>query len=124
MFRPRLTLGSARRVGAPRALTISLMTLALTACGGDLIAPEGPTSNAFLQRIDSNCGRLSLGNQPLNYLLDMESDDSAFIDEASKLAAGLVDQETFASDINAFYPTGNNGAALTCIFAQLEPEGP
>ncbi|WPL19353.1 hypothetical protein Thiowin_04470 [Thiorhodovibrio winogradskyi] len=62
--------------------------------------------------------------QPLSYPLDTNSDNTYFIDEASKLSAGMVDKATFASDINAFYPTGRNQAALECIFTQLEAGAP
>lgn len=97
-----------------------LALFVLSGCGGGLVAPEGPESNAFLNRVDANCGRLNIGNQPIDYLLDMNSNDTYFIDEASKLSAGMVDKATFANDINSFYPTGSNGAALECIFAQLD----
>ncbi|MBK1648194.1 hypothetical protein [Rhabdochromatium marinum] len=103
------------------SLALSLM---LSSCGNGLIAPEGPKSNAFLNQLDANCGTLNIGDQPINYLLDINNEDTYFIDEASKLAAGEIDQATFASDINAFYPTGSNGRALQCIVAQLSPSAP
>lgn len=106
-------------------MATALLGLALAGCsGGGLIAPETPQSNAFLDQVDANCGKLSIGNQPLNYLLDINNSDTYFIDEASKLSAGMVDKATFASDINAFYPTGSNQAALECIFTQLSASAP
>lgn len=103
----------------PRILLFAASVFALSGCGGGLIAPEGPQSNAFLNRLSANCGKLSIGNQPIDYLLDFNSNDVYFIDEASKLSAGEIDQATFANDINSFYPTGTNQRALDCIFAQL-----
>ena len=122
------TAPEATRLIARSGLSLALagFSLALVACaagdgsGGGLIAPEGKASNDFLDRIDARCGKLSIGNQPLNYLLDENNNDVYFIDEASKLAAGEVDRATFTSDINAFYPTGRNDQALACIFAQLD----
>ena len=103
----------------PQALLLAATALALSGCGGGLIAPEGPQSNAFLNQVSANCGKLSIGNQPIDYLLDVNSNDVYFIDEASKLSAGEIDKATFANDINSFYPTGTNQPALDCIFAQL-----
>jgi hypothetical protein len=108
-----------------RGLAIGLIAVALGGCqGGGLIAPETPQSNAFLDQIGDTCGKLKIGNQPLDYLLDINNNDTYFIDEASKLSAGEVDKTTFASDINSQYPTGTNGPALECIFAQLEGNAP
>ncbi len=98
-------------------------SLALTGCGGGLMAPEGPASNAFLDQVNSSCGKLNIGSQPIDYLLSGNSDDTYFIDETSKLSAGEIDQATYTSDINSFYPAGNNDRALQCIFEQLEGPG-
>lgn len=110
----------------PRAtLSASLFiaTIVLHGCGGDLVAPdsitEDPGAEAFLDRVDKVCGKLSIGNQPLNYLLDASGNDTYFIDESSKFYFGKVDQATFADNINSFYPTSANQAALDCIVAQL-----
>lgn len=100
-------------------LPLLVATLILAGCGGGLVAPEGSQSNAFLDRVGSHCGKLSIGNQPIDYLLDVNSNDVYFVDEASKLSAGEIDRATFSSDINAFYPTGTDQRALDCIFAQL-----
>ncbi|MCG6896147.1 MAG: hypothetical protein LJE61_13745 [Thiocapsa sp.] len=104
----------------PQAVRLALTALALTGCGGGILAPEGPQSNAFLNQVSANCGKLTIGNQPIDYLLDVNSSDAYFIDELSKLSAGEVDQATFASDINSFYPTGANQTSLDCIFEQLD----
>ncbi len=103
----------------PQALFLAVTTLALSGCGGGLVAPEGAQSNAFLNQVSANCGKLSIGNQPIDYLLDFNSNDVYFVDEASKLSAGEIDKATFANDINSFYPTGTNQRALDCIFTQL-----
>ncbi len=110
-----------------RSATVNLSLLAavivLHGCGGGLVTPdsvvENPGAEAFLDQVDKRCGKLSIGNQPLSYLLDVNSNDAYFIDETSKLYFGKVDQSTFADDINSFYPTGANQPALDCIFAQL-----
>lgn len=101
------------------AALVSLILL-LSGCGGSLVAPEGPASNAFLNKVNARCGKLSVGSQPINYLLDVSSDDTTFIDETTKLGAGIIDAETYASDINSFYPMGNNQAAIACVTGLVE----
>jgi len=80
---------------------------------------ENKGAEAFLDRVAKNCGKLSLGNQPVDYLLDDNSDDTYFIDESSKLYFGKVDRGTYTADINSFYPTDDNRQTLRCIFEQL-----
>lgn len=80
---------------------------------------ENKGAEAFLDRVAKNCGKLSLGNQPVDYLLDENSDDTYFIDESSKLYFGKVDRDTYSADINSFYPTGSNQHTLRCVFEQL-----
>jgi hypothetical protein len=46
-----------------------------------LVEYEG--AEAFLERIAQNCGTLSVGNQQLKYLLDVNSGDTYFVDETS-----------------------------------------
>jgi hypothetical protein len=97
-------------------------TLGLAACGNPVVddrVVENKGAEAFLDRIAQNCGKLSVGNQQLNYLLDQSNDDTYFVDESSKLYFGRVDKAAYATDINAFYPTDTNQPALDCIFKQL-----
>lgn len=103
-------------------LLAAVAALTLHACG-TVVAPdallENPGAEAFLDRVGSHCGKLSIGNQTLGYLLDENSDDTYLVDESSKLYFGDVSRATFANDINSFYPTGENQPALDCLFAQL-----
>ncbi|MBK1722997.1 hypothetical protein [Thiocystis violacea] len=103
-----------------RILCSAIVVFGLSGCGGGVLAPEGAASNAFLDQVAANCGKLKIGNQPIEFLLDVNSSDVYFVDETSKLSAGQVDQSTYATDINAFYPTDTNQAALNCIFDQLD----
>ena len=99
--------------------TLAIAMLAITGCGGNLVAPEGPESDAFLDQVQNSCGHFNIGARPINFLLSVNNNDTYFIDETSKLSAGEIDQSTYTSDINAFYPAGNNDGALNCIFKQL-----
>ena len=96
--------------------------LALAGCGGGLIAPEDAQSNAFLNKVDANCGTRTIGTSSIGYLLDVsQTDDTTFIDETAKLADGLVTPEAYRGMINSFYPGGDNGPAVDCVLRQLEP---
>jgi hypothetical protein len=105
---------------AHRNLTAAALLATLSGCGGTLIAPEGPASNAFLDQVASACGKHSIGKQPINYLLNVNSNDVTFLDETAKLGAGTLTPDTYRDAINAFYPTGNNGAGIDCVIAQLD----
>lgn len=80
---------------------------------------ENKGAEAFLDRVEKNCGKLSLGNQPVDYLLSENSDDTYFVDESSKLYFGRVDRKAYSADINSFYPGGADQRVLDCIFRQL-----
>jgi hypothetical protein len=103
-----------------RLTTALAATLAVTGCGGGLMAPEGPAANAFLNKVDANCGKLTVGIQPIDYMLSNGTDDTTFLDETGKFGAGEMDKAAYASSINSFYPAGDNTAAINCVAAQLD----
>jgi len=109
----------ARRTLGPIAV-ICPPLLVLAGCGGTLVAPEGQAANAFMSQVSNACGKLNIGSQPIDYLMNDDSNDSYFLDEVSKLGTGEIDRDTFRSDIDSFYPAGDNDAALACIFRQLD----
>lgn len=111
--------------GFGRVLSAALLAgglLVLAGCGTNGFSPdaliENPGAEAFLDRIEKNCAKLSVGNQPLNWLLSTSSNDVTFVDVTSKFYFGQISAEQYASNINAFYPTGTNKPALDCIFKQ------
>ena len=113
------------RHGSGTTLTLVLLVsgpLALTGCGPNGFArdalDENPQAEAFLDRIEKNCAKLSVGNQPLNWLLSTSSNDTYFVDATSKYYLGQFSQKDYTDSINAFYPTGTNQPALNCIFKQ------
>lgn len=110
-----------------RFLTAGLLTtalLGLAGCGANGFSPdalvENPGAEAFLDRIEKNCAKLSVGNQPLNWLLSTASNDTFFVDLSSKLWFGQLTAAQYTDNINGFYPTGTNQPALVCIFEQLK----
>jgi hypothetical protein len=108
---------------APKAVMIAFIP-AISGCGGGLMAPdslvEDPGAEAFYNRIADVCGHHSIGNRPLDYLIDVGDDNAYFLDETGKLYFGRIDRTTYANNIDGFFPSGANAPALSCIFAQLD----
>jgi hypothetical protein len=100
-----------------------LLALVLVGCGADGFARDSVVENSgaedFLDRIQQQCGKLSVGNQQIDYLLSPGSNDVDFVDVASKYYLGQFTAQQFRDNIEAFYPTGTNGPALDCIDAQI-----
>lgn len=118
-----------RAARVSRCLSLAALSAALlgmAGCAGDLVAPdsvvEKPGVEAFYNQIANACGHHSLGNQPLNYLINISDgdDNDYFLDETSKLYYGRIDRDTYTTDMNGFFPTDANTPALSCIFAQLD----
>ena len=108
--------GARRFFAAP---LIASIALALGGCGAGGFSQEGPASNAFLDKVQANCGKLSVGHQTIGWLLSSNSADTTFVDATTKLYSGQFSQSDYASFIDSFYPTGTNESALDCIFDQL-----
>ncbi len=108
---------------AVSVLLLSASLIGLAGCGAGGFSQdaldESPGAESFLNRIQTNCGKLSVGNQPIGWLLSASSNDTTFVDATSKLQSGQFSQSDYASYINSFYPTGANQPALDCIFNQL-----
>jgi hypothetical protein len=106
------------------ALVALIGTLIIAGCGGDPALSdrfvENKGADAFLDKVRENCGSLYIGNQQVRDLIKVNPNDAYFVDETSKLYFGKAGKAGYTSDINAFFPMGDNKAALDCIFQQLE----
>jgi hypothetical protein len=107
-------------------ILLPLCALLLPGCGADGFARDSVVESSgaagFLDRIQRNCAKLSVGNQQLDWLLQPGSNDVGFVDAASKYYLGQFNAKQFRDYINAFYPTGTNGPALDCIDSQLQAQ--
>jgi hypothetical protein len=112
-----------RRLSGASLLLASLCALALQGCGADGFARdtliENKGAEAFLDRVQQACAKLSVGNQQIAQLMEPGSNDVGFVDAASKYYLGQFTTKQFHDYIEAFYPTGTNGPALACIDAQM-----
>ncbi|MGA7980538.1 MAG: hypothetical protein WCA32_09945 [Chromatiaceae bacterium] len=106
-----------------RSLLGAALALIAVGCGRVGFAPdalvENPGADKFLNLLGSECGKQKIGDQTVEYLLGVNSNDTYFVDETTKLYFGDVSRQQYASDINASYPTDTNQGALDCIFAKL-----
>lgn len=103
---------------APILLTLASV-LALGGCGAGGFAQESPGANDFLNRVQQNCGKYSVGHQPIGWLLGESSTDTTFVDAASKLYSGQFSKADFEGYLSSFYPGGTSQATLDCIYGQL-----
>ncbi|WP_295453729.1 hypothetical protein [uncultured Thiodictyon sp.] len=117
---PNRRIGGGFRMAGAALLAVSLCALA--GCGPNGFARdsvvEDKGSEAFLDRIQKNCAKLSVGDSPINFLLSTASNDVTFVDMTSKLYLGQFSRKDYTDGINAFYATGTNQPALDCIFKQ------
>jgi hypothetical protein len=120
MTMPNRKIGSGCRIAGMGLLVTALF--ALTGCGPNGFARdslvESKGAEAFLDRIQKNCAKLSVGDSPINFLLSTASNDVTFVDMTSKLYLGQFSRKDYTDGINAFYATGTNQPALDCIFKQ------
>jgi len=102
---------------------LTILTVAfLTGCSSSPFAPEYSVTNAFLKKVQTNCGTRSLGGQSIDSMFGMNSNETMFLDLTSDLVAGRINRSDYASTLNSFFPTGGNDAAIDCVFDQLGTE--
>lgn len=101
------------------AILTSACVLIVAGCGAGGFAQEGPGANDFLNRVEQNCGKLSVGHQPIGWLLSESSTDTTFVDATSKLYSGQFSRADYEGYLGSFYPGGTNRATLDCIYGQL-----
>jgi len=112
-------------------LLVAALTLALSGCGADGFSRdaviESSASDDFLDRVQHNCGALTLGQESLAGLLNPgegdasfedSSDSITFLDATSKLFLGQFSRQDYADFVDSAF-MGNNRPALTCIYGQL-----
>lgn len=114
-------------------LTTSALVLCaalLGGCGGGLTAPdpwqEDRGADAFLDRVSKHCAKHTIGGNTLPQLIDDNqygAQTDYFIDITTKLYFGKVSRNSYANNVNAFFPAGDNTQGLDCIFAELDAAG-
>ena len=103
----------------------------LVGCGGTLFAPDALVKDAgaqaYLDRISQECGKLTVGGHWISKLVDDANSvpqGGYFLDVTSKLYFGRITPEQYATQLNAFFPMGNNTAGIDCVVSKLPATRP
>jgi len=104
---------------ATAVLLLAGVVATLAGCGAGGFAQESPGADAFLDRVQTNCGKYSVGRQPIGWLLDASSNDTTFVDATTKLFSGQFSRSDYQDFLASFYPAGTSQATLDCIYKQL-----
>jgi hypothetical protein len=91
----------------------------LAGCGAGGFAQESPGADAFLDRVQTNCGKFSVGHQPIGWLLSDSSTDTTFVDATTKLFSGQFSRSDYQDYLASFYPGGTSQATVDCSYNQL-----
>ena len=81
------------------AITIALV-VGVAGCAPDAVRPERPY-DAFLDRVQNNCGNLLLGPAFITTLLRQQ--DPYFLDLTSRFFNGRVSEQNFVDALESFY---------------------
>jgi len=100
-------------------LTAGTLSLILAGCGAGGFSQESVGTNDFLNRIQQNCGKYSVGHQPIGWFLSASNTDTTFVDATSKLYSGQFSRSDYEDYLSSFDPGGTSRAALDCIYKQL-----
>ena len=116
----------ARRVARARerrhsliAISIAL-SVAVAGCAPDAVRPERPY-DAFLDRVQNNCGNLRLGPAFITTLLRQQ--DPYFLDLTSRFFNGLVSEQNFVEALESFYNAPPGSPSIRCIVQQMPAPG-
>ena len=111
--------GARRRRRYLTAISIAL-SLGVAGCAPDAIRPERPY-DAFLDRVQVNCGNLLLGPAFINTLLRQQ--DPYFLDLTSRFFNGRVSEQNFVDALESFYNAPPGSPSIRCILEQMPAPG-
>jgi hypothetical protein len=111
--------GARKRRRHLTAISIAL-SLGVAGCAPDAILPERPY-DAFLDRVQINCGNLRLGPAFINTLLRQQ--DPYFLDLTSRFFNGRVSEQNFVDALESFYNAPPGSPSIRCILQQMPAPG-
>ena len=101
------------------AITIALV-VGVAGCAPDAVRPERPY-DAFLDRVQNNCGNLLLGPAFITTLLRQQ--DPYFLDLTSRFFNGRVSEQNFVDALESFYNAPPGSPSIRCILQQMPAPG-
>jgi len=95
---------------------------ALGGCAPDAWKPN-PTYDAFLNKVDKNCGPMRIGEASISQLLNPGSNlySAYFVDMTSRFETGRISIEAYMEGIASTFTTILDTAGIRCIIAQKSP---
>jgi hypothetical protein len=111
------------RTREPRRCLIAIsiaLAVAVAGCAPDAVRPERPY-DAFLDRVQNNCGNLRLGPAFITTLLRQQ--DAYFLDLTSRFFNGLVSEQNFVEALESFYNAPPGSPSIRCILQQMPAPG-
>lgn len=110
---------------APRVASIVATFALFGAIGG--CAPDAwkpnPTYDAFLNKVDKNCGTMRIGEVTISQLMNPGSSlySAYFVDMTSRFELGRISTEDYKEGIATTFTTILDTAGIRCIIAQKNP---
>ena len=110
---------------APRAvLFVGALALsgAIGGCAPDAWKPN-PTYDAFLNKVDKNCGTMRIGEASISQLMNPGSNlySAYFVDMTSRFELGRINAAQYADAVSTTFTTIENTTGIRCIIAQRSP---
>lgn len=106
------------------ALLVGAMALAgvFAGCAPDAWKPN-PTYDAFLNKVDKNCGTMRIGEASISQLMNPGSNlySAYFVDMTSRFESGRISTEAYMEGIASTFTTILDTAGIRCIIAQKNP---
>ena len=109
--------------GKPRSPLLAVVLLAgVAACAPDAWKPS-PIYDAFLNKVDKNCGTMRIGEASISQLLNPGSNmySAYFVDMTSRFELGRISTEDYMEGIASTFTTILDTAGVRCIIAQKNP---
>ena len=117
------SLGLVRGAGLRRArvvLAVVCLPWALAACAPGAWKPNAP-ANAFLDKIQRNCGTARIGELTVYQLLNGPLESAYFMDVSTQFSSGRIGEEAYIDAISSTFNTVRTAPGIRCVVAQKAP---
>jgi hypothetical protein len=103
-------------------LPVAALLAALGGCAPDAWKPN-PTYDAFLNKVDKNCGTMRIGEVTISQLMNPGSNlySAYFVDMTSRYDLGRISTADYVEGIATTFTTIRDTAGIRCIVAQKNP---
>lgn len=100
-----------------KASFITLLAVLLSACAPDAWRPDKPY-DAFLDRVQKQCGEQRIGNKSIGWdLLQTSSPNAYFLDVTSRFYHGEISGTSYADALAGSFGGASDSPGILCILA-------